>query len=288
MIRSIYTTLVLGLSFTIALSTQAQSKPAYKIYTSKGKKISYTKMVKKLAPNDMVFFGELHNNAIAHWLELEITKDLISKRDLVLGAEMYERDNQEALNLFLNSTYSYKQLDSAARLWPNNKTDYAPLVNFAKTNSIKFVATNIPRRDASLVYKGGFAALDTLSDLEKTWVAPLPIQFDSTLPTYVAILEMMGDHGSMDLVRAQAIKDATMAYSIYSNWQDNKLFLHYNGSYHSNYKEGIVWYLLQTNPDLKIGNIAVVSQADLSKLSKENKGIADYIICVDEDMTNTY
>ena len=288
MTNSTIKSIFLGLCFIVALGVHAQSKPAYKIYTSKGKKISYAKMVKKLASHDMVFFGELHNNAIAHWLELEITKDLITKRDLVLGAEMYERDNQEALNFFLNGTYSYKQLDSAARLWPNNKTDYAPLVDFAKTNSLNFVATNIPRRNASLVYKGGFAALDTLSYLEKTWIAPLPILFDSTLPTYIAILKMMGDHGSMDLVRAQAIKDATMAYSIYSNWQKNKLFLHYNGSYHSNYKEGIIWYLLQTNPDLKIGNIAVVSQDDLNQLNPENKGIADYIICVDSDMTNTY
>jgi uncharacterized iron-regulated protein len=65
----------------------AQKKAAYVIYNSNGKKVSYSKMLKTLAKQDIVMFGELHNNAIAHWLELEVTKDLGAKRNLVLGAE---------------------------------------------------------------------------------------------------------------------------------------------------------------------------------------------------------
>ncbi|MEZ4981018.1 MAG: ChaN family lipoprotein [Saprospiraceae bacterium] len=48
------------------------------------------------------------------------------------------------------------ELDSTARLWSNYKTDYAPLVDFAKENDLQFVATNIPRRYASLVYMNRF------------------------------------------------------------------------------------------------------------------------------------
>ena len=47
-----------------------------------------------------------------------------------------------------------------ARLWNNFKTDYKPLVDFAKDNNLKFIATNIPRRFASLVFKGGFEVLE--------------------------------------------------------------------------------------------------------------------------------
>ena len=39
---------------------------------------------------------------------------------------------------------------------------------------------------------------------------------------------------------------------------------------------------------LKIGTISTVSQKDIKTLLAENKGKADFIICVDEDMTNTY
>ena len=55
-----------------------------------------------------------------------------------VGAEMFEQDNQAALNLYLNGKMTEKGLDSAARLWKNYKTDYAPLVNLAKENKLNF------------------------------------------------------------------------------------------------------------------------------------------------------
>ena len=90
--------------------------------------------------NDVVLFGEYHNNAIAHWLQLSVTKDLFEKRKLTLGAEMFERDNQQALDNYLQGKINAKGLDSSARLWKNYPTDYAPLVNFSKENNIPFTA----------------------------------------------------------------------------------------------------------------------------------------------------
>jgi hypothetical protein len=87
---------------------------------------------------------------------------------------------------------------------------------------------------------------------------------------------------------AQAIKDATMAYFILQNYTDGSLFLHYNGAYHSNDHEGIVWYLMQERPDLQYGTISTVMQDDVHKLEEDNKGLADFIICVDSNMTTTY
>ena len=272
----------------LAISLSAQQKPAYIIYNNKGKKVSYKKMLKTIAKKDIVLFGETHNNAIAHWLQLEVTKDCGLTRNLVLGAEMFEQDNQAALDLYLQGKINAKQLDSQARLWKNYPTDYAPLVNYAKEKKIPFAATNIPRRYASLVSKGGFAVLDTIPALAKTWMAPLPMAYDATLPGYVKMKEMMGGHGGDNLPKAQASKDATMAHFILKYYTPGSLFIHYNGSYHSENYEGIVWYLRQQKPDLKYGTITVVSQENIKSLLAENKGKADFIICVDEDMTNTY
>jgi len=280
--------ILLVLSYLLISNTVFAQKQAYVIYDSKGKNVSYETVLKSIKKQDIVLFGELHNNPIAHWLQLELTKDLEQKRDLILGAEMIEADNQDALNLYLQDSINQKELDTLARLWPNHKTDYAPLVNFAKEHAIPFIATNIPRRFASMVYKKGFAALDSLSPKEKEWVATLPLAFDSTLPTYVNILKMMGEHGSPRLVKAQASKDATMAHFIYKNYDPGSLFLHYNGAYHSNNYEGILWYLKQYNASLKYSTISTVSQKYVGKLLKGNIGIADFIICVDEDMTATH
>lgn len=245
-------------------------------------------MLKSVKDQDILMFGELHNNAIAHWLQLEVTQDLAKERDLMLGAEMIEADNQDQLDQYLSGAISDKALDTLARLWPNYDTDYAPLVNFAKENQLKFIATNVPRRYANQVYKGDFEALDKLSDEEKSWIAPLPIEFDPNLPTYQNILEMMGDHGSPKLVKAQAIKDATMAHFTLQNWQEGMLFIHYNGAFHSDFYEGIVWYLKLKKSDLNVKTISTAVQKDLKSLEDEHLGKADFIICVDSDMTTTY
>lgn len=266
----------------------SQQKAAYILYNTKGKKIGFKKMIRKLSEKDIVLFGEFHNNPIIHWLQLEVTTSLKQKRDLILGAEMFEQDNQEALDLYLQDKINAKGLDSLVRLWKNYPTDYAPLVNFAKENHLPFVASNIPRRYASLVAKGGFEALDTLSAKEKKWIAPLPIAYNAELPGYKKMIELMGGHGGPNLPRAQAIKDATMAYFILQNYKTGSLFIHYNGSYHSDNFEGILWYLQNNQPGLKFSTITTVIQKDIHTLLAENKGKADFIICVDENMTTTY
>jgi uncharacterized iron-regulated protein len=272
----------------IATSGFSQNKQGYVLYNAKGKKVHYDKMIRQLAEQDIILFGEFHDNPISHWLELEVTKDLFARRPMVMGAEMFERDNQEALNLYLSSSITAKQLDTMARLWSNYKTDYAPLVEFAKENKIPFAATNVPRRYASMVAKGNFAALDTISEKEKSWIAPLPIAYDSSLPGYKNMLAMMPGHGGSNLPKAQALKDATMAYFILKHYEQGKVFLHFNGSYHSDNYEGILWHLKQAKPELKYATITTVSQKDVNKLMPEHLKRADFIICVDEDMTSTY
>lgn len=266
----------------------SQNKQSYQIFNQNGKKVSYKKLINTSQKSDVLLFGEYHDNSVAHWLELEITKDLFGKKGLVLGAEMLEADNQKQVNQYLKGEINQKKLDSTSRLWPNYKTDYKPLVDFAKENNVAFIATNIPRRFASLVFKNGFEALDKLSIEEKSWIAPLPILYDATLPGYVKMVQEMGGHGGENLPKAQSVKDATMAYFISKNRTENSLFIHYNGSYHSDNFEGIYWYLKQQNPNLKIITIATVSQKDISKLEVENYNKATFIIAIDEDATKTY
>lgn len=276
------------LFISFALVSNAQHKSPYTLFDSKGRKVSYVKMIRFLKDKDVVLFGEFHNNAIAHWLQLTVTKDLHVKRQMVLGAEMFEADNQEALNKYLSGKLSAKGLDSNARLWKNYPTDYAPLVNFAKANNIPFIATNIPRKYAALVNKSGFGKLDSLTSEEKKWMAPLPMAYDASLPGYVNMMKMMGVHATENMPKAQASKDATMAHFILTNHTSGSLFLHYNGAYHSDNYDGINWYLKQQKPNLKIGTISTVSQANIKSLLAEHLGKADFIICVDTDMTNTY
>ena len=266
----------------------SQEKKAYQLFNKKGKKVDYSKLLKAAEKAQVVLFGEYHNNAISHWLELELTKDLAAKKSVILGAEMLEADNQKQLNQYLREEINQKQLDSTARLWPNYKTDYKPLVDFAKDNKLSFIATNIPRRFASIVSKKGFEGLETLTPEEKLWIAPLPIAFDSNLPGYVNMMKMMGDHASPNMPKAQAIKDATMAYFIQKNLKTDTVFIHYNGTYHSDNFEGIGWYLKKYVSDIEIITIGTIEQNDLEKIMAEEYNKADYILVIDEDVTKTH
>jgi len=271
----------------ITINAAAQDKQGYQLFTKGGKKTTYKKLLKAAAGTDVVLFGEEHDNALVHWLQLELTKDVAAQKSIVMGAEMIEADNQTQLNQYLAGTIDQKAFDTLARLWPNYKGDYKPLVEFAKEKKIQFVAANIPRRFASMVYKLGFEALNSLSAEEKTWIAPLPIAYDASLPGYVKMLEMSGGHGGENLPKAQAVKDATMGYFIAQNLVKGSVFIHYNGTYHSDNYEGINWYLKKLKPEIKIITIATVSQNEIDTLEEEHLNKADFIIVVDEDMTKT-
>jgi uncharacterized iron-regulated protein len=266
----------------------AQTKMPYQVFTKNGKKSSYEKMLKATEKAELVLFGEHHDNSVVHWLQLELTKDLAEKRALILGAEMIEADNQKQLNQYLNGEINQKQFDSTARLWNNYKTDYKPLVDFAKVKNIPFIATNVPRRYANVVFRKDFAGLDELTSEEKSWMAPLPIPFDITLPGYQKMLEMMGGHAGENMPKAQALKDATMAYFIVQNLKKDTVFVHYNGTYHSDFFEGINWYVHQYRKNTSIVTIATVEQKDISRVEAEHLNKADFILVIDEDVTKTY
>lgn len=277
--------------FSILLLSFKNDKPAYRIFDSNGKKAKYKELLKKAAEADVVFFGEYHNNPIAHWLQLELTRDLYDTKDgeIILGAEMFETDNQLILDEYLEGIISQKSFEKEARLWPNYKTDYKPLVEFAKENNLDFIATNIPRRYASLVHKQGFEALDSLDKHTKYLFPPLPIEYDPEVECYKQMMEMMmGGHANENFPKAQAIKDATMGYFIAENFKDGKIFIHYNGAFHSDNYEGILWYLKKYDESLKMLTISTVEQSDIDTLASDNKGIADFIICIPETMTKTY
>ncbi len=272
---------------SIFLCAEGFSQEAFAFFTQNGKRTSYRKLLRKSKKADIVLFGEYHNNPIAHWLEVKLTKDLLGKRSLILGAEIFERDNQDALDGYLEGTIDQKGLDTLARLWKNYKTDYKPWVDLAKREKLPIVATNIPRKYANLVYKKGLQALDTLPSAERKWIVSLPFPYDSNLSQYEK-MKKMARHNPENLPMAQAIKDATMAESIETHYKKESLFLHLNGSYHSDFFQGIYWYLRKRNPNLKILTISTLSQSNLKKLSSEAYGQADFILVVDEDMTGSY
>jgi len=280
----------------ISFSAMKGDKPAYRVFNSKGHPAGYDDILKAALKSDIIFFGEIHTNPIAHWLELELAKDLHASKGsgLVIGAEMFETDNQLLLNEYGSKLIRKKDFEAEAKLWANYKTDYAPIVDFAVQKGIKVLATNIPRRFAALVNSKGFEGLDSINALERGLMAPLPVKYPDTLDCYANIVKNVGEgmpaHLSANLGKAQAIKDATMGYNIVkkSGVLDGKTVLHLNGAYHSDNYEGVVWYtkmeIRKTFVEPRIMTISCIEQENVDTISAKDAAKADFVIVIPTSM----
>lgn len=284
--------LILVMLFSIG--AMAQNNTPWQLYNASGEQVQFNELFNSVDTADVILFGELHNNPVAHWAQIKLLKYLhTTKGEVALGMEMLETDNQLMIDEYAAGYFAADKFEQAARLWPNYSTDYKPMVDYAIDNNLSVVATNIPRRYANMVSKQGFEVLQQLSVNAKSYIAPLPILYDASLPGYQKMLKMMqggpmGKRANENFPKAQAVKDATMAHFILQHLPNNGAFLHLNGTYHSDNYEGIFWYLKKNTPNVKIVTIATRTQSDLSRLNKENEQVADFILVVDEDLTGSY
>jgi len=273
----------------------AQDMQAYQLYNQKGKVANYKSMIKDLANSDMVFFGEYHTNPISHWMQLEMTKSFyeIKGDKLFFGAEMFENGNQLVMNEYLAGFYEEKKMiPEMTQMWGNYKTDYKPIVEFAKENKLRFIASNIPRRYASMINKKGIDALKELSPEALAMIGPdLEKYFDPTVKAYAEMADKMGGHvppNMLNIQTAQAAKDATMAHFSLNNFKKGDFYFHFNGSYHSNNNQGIIWWINKINPEFTIKSVATVTVSEWEEMTKEEKAsIANYTFVVSDSMTQT-
>lgn len=276
--------------WTISFSCILWAQDNYKIYNKQGKEVSYEKLLKATNEKTHIFFGEYHDCATIHWLQLQMTQFLAEKYHdkLVVGFEMFESDNQIIINEYMSGLISTKNFEDECRLWTNYKTDYKPIVEFIKAQKIPMIATNIPRRYANSVFYNGLEHLQLFSQVAQSFFPPMPIEIDTTLESNQQLMKMaMGGHSGKNMMEAQAVKDATMAYFITKNSED-KVFLHLNGSFHSNRYEGILSYLPASVKKERILVISMVAQDSIDKLESENLEIADFIFCFPNDYARSH
>lgn len=279
----------------MSMTTYAQKTPEiYRIFDAQGKEVSYEKMIKTVSATDVVFFGEIHNCVISHWMELKVLEDLTeNNKKLKVGMEMLEADNQLIIDEYTSSLISSDRFEEECRLWTNYCTDYEPLVYYAKRHHLPLIATNVPRRYASVVKEKGLASLDSLSAEAKRYLPKLPIKYveNKNAQEGFALMGVLGkakESKPQLMAQAQAIKDATMGWFIAQNLKKGEQMIHFNGTYHSDARNGIIPYLLEYRPKTTISTIRAVRQEEIDKIEKDYLGLADFYICITEDMNMSY
>jgi uncharacterized iron-regulated protein len=218
--------------------------------------VDFNALVARAVRAEVVYFGELHDDTGTHQLQLALLEAVAKRREeVVLSLEMIERDVQPLLDAYLADQITEEEFLAGSRPWSNYATDYRPLVEFAKRQGWPVLAANVPRPLAARVSRGGLEALDTLPAPERALVAA-----DLSCPRdryHARFAETMGSHPGLDeamitrFYYAQCVKDETMAESIVAALaaRPGSLVLHMNGSFHSDYGDGVPARVARRRPE---------------------------------------
>lgn len=251
-----------------------------------GKNLTAAQLASKLQKYDVVFFGEYHDQSEIHQYELELFKAMYKAKGakLALSMEMFEADNQSKLNNFLADTLSEENFLAASRPWPNYRTDYAPLVNFAKEKKMPVIAANVPRFLAAHVAKNN-ASTEGVEAQYQQWLpkhtyAPegaYKDKFYAQMSSPAAPMKMPPQRLAA-VYAAQCLKDDKMAESIaaFADAHQNMQILHINGCFHSDAHLGTAQKLEALRPELKV---AVITP--LERKQKGEKPAGDFVVWFD-------
>lgn len=277
----------------------------YRIYSVKlSKEISINEIIEDMKNADVLFYGEEHNDSVTHYLESKIFESLFQKyqNNLALSMEMFERDVQPVMNEYLTSEIREKNFKKDARAWSNYR-DYRPMVELCKVNKLDVVCANAAGRYSNLTGRKGQKALMALPIESKKFFAPLP--YDTASGKYYDKLmglshdpndtakkaaPVMG-MGGFNLVMAQSLWDATMAYSIseYLKLNKTKKVFQVNGRFHSDEGFAIVTQLKKYSPKTRMLIISSSSDDSFPNIKWDNyKNLGDYIIITDPQVPKTY
>lgn len=297
----------LALSLLFApLLANAQNKLTdanYRIFSVKqGKEVSLKDMVATFDDYDVVFFGEEHNDSVTHFLENSVLELMHLKfgKDVALSMEMFDRDVQPIMNEYLLGYIREKHFRKDARVW-SNYTNYRPMVEYAKDKKLDVICANAATRYTNVVGRLGQSALDELPGESKDNFAPIP--YDTAKGKYYKkLMDMQSDpsdtgakrhvlSSGFDLVQAQSLWDATMAYSItqYLKKNKNKKVLQINGKFHSDEGFAVVSQLDNYNSKLSHVVISATSDSKFPNIDWDkyiNDG--DFIIITDPKVPRTY
>ena len=290
--KKIIFTLLIMFTYLVGFSTE------YKIFKAEtGSEIPFSQLVDELSLKDVVFFGELHDDSLLHAIEADLLYELTKvDTNFVLGMESFARNDQTALDKYLSNEYSYEQLDANSNLWSNYQEAYSGLIDFAKNDTIKVLATNTPVYISGMVARQSFSALQKLSLSERKYYARefKPFENDYKSMFFNEMQEMSNaDPDNLDtlilerLYQAHTLKDDTMAESIFDYLEDNhqaKIF-HINGDFHTKNHYGLYQKLELLNPNLEIASLSPLPYSTGTPLEWDYRlyGQAEYIIMYHRD-----
>lgn len=286
---------------------QTMSLEGFRVYNAAGERVTLNDIVAALDSVDVLFIGEQHDDSLAHVLEAELLSRAYhhlrspdGNRPIVVSLEMFERDVQYIVDEYLRGFITEDHFLSSSRPWANYRTDYRPLVEFARSHGLGVAAANAPRRYVNLVSREGSGALYALPEQARMYLPPLP--YAGASPAYQKkweqlVQQMMPAHavqmdsarvhgtevhaGPSRMLQAQSLWDAAMAHTIAGQLERNpsSLVFHVVGGFHVSEKSGIPEHLEHYRPGTRSLVVMIDPVEDFGAFNPEEAGKrGDFVI----------
>jgi uncharacterized iron-regulated protein len=299
-----------------------KSAPHFRVFRKDGTTASLDDVVAAFDGAEVVLMGEAHDDPVAHQLELYMliradqrSRDGGGTRRVVLSLEQFERDAQLALDEYTAGLIREQDMLMDARPWGNYAVDYRALVEYSKAAQLRVVAANVPRRYVSAAGTKGLGFLATDLDARgKALLPPLPLpsvsadyraHFEWAHGTPAATVAEGGaapaaEGGGCPYIGLNAqqdtlldpimLWDSGMAHAIRAESRGAEtLVLHVCGSFHSEFKLGIVEFLEHYGQDRsKVLSVTIYPEEKLEFDPVRHTNAGDWVILTDAALPRSH
>lgn len=227
-----------------------------------------------------VFVGESHDQKAHHELQAQVVEALVARgRDVVVGFEMFTRDNQASLAPWSRDYWTEEQFIENANWksqWGFDYALYKPIFDVVKQNRLPMVALNVPRDWVRQVGRGG---IGVLTEEQRKWVPDPFLGNEGHRAVFTSLMgghPMTGPQGE-NIYAAQVTWDEGMATSaldyMATRPNTNAVMVVVAGSGHTMYGQGINYRITRKTGERTLGVMCLTADGP----REVSKGIADFV-----------
>jgi uncharacterized iron-regulated protein len=250
------------------------------LYRSNGEQATVEEIATAAEGVRFVFVGESHNQAEHHRLQAQVI-DALHKagRDVVVGFEMFTRDNQVNLAPWTRGVWTDEQFIENASWktqWGFDYALYKPIFDVIKRNELPMVALNVPR---DWVRQVGRQGIGVLTPEQRKWVPDPYLGNEKHKAVFTGLMgghPMTGPQGD-NIYAAQVTWDEGMATSaldyMAGRFSRKAVMVVVAGSGHMMYGQGINYRIGRKTGERVLNVMSLTSDGP----RQVSSGIGDFI-----------
>lgn len=249
--------------------------------TGNGRKVTLQDVVDAAKGVRFVFVGESHDQAPHHAFQAQVVQALVdSGRNVVVGFEMFTRDNQKSLNPWTLGFWDREEFIANAQWktqWGFDYALYEPVFETVKKNRLPMYALNAPR---DWIRQIGRQGAESVTEEQRKWIPPL---FVDDQPHKAIFQAMTGGHPmtgpqAANMYAAMVAWDEAMANSALDA-MDGRLdrsavMVVVAGSGHMMYDRGINYRIKRRTGEKSLNVICVTSEGP----RQVSRSLADFVL----------